>query len=715
PDQRGVAYVSNGMGAFAYVPETPSTTVTTTSDILDESDNLISLREAIIYASTIGGSNQTITFNSTLTASGNVTIVLNSNTANGYGPLLVNLPATNLTIQGPASGNSITVSGNGATGIFSINSNTTITNLTLTQGNGSGLVAGGAIYSNNLLRLDNITINNSTAADGAGLYQNGGFANLNSSNIGNSVYLSGGANLTASGGQWTGSLTGNNANVINISNLQSNLNIGATVARILTAGVNQTFGCISVTGPVDTTVGSGGVTLTGRNIQVTGNILTAAGDITLYGNGGGVYRSGSFVGVNITGPNVNVTSTGGNIILDGRGGSGGSKGNEGIKMDFALIQTGGNGKINVTGISGTGFDDGKGIHVNSTTVQAANGGVTMNGTGCTTYLNATGVLISVSNITLSDRGNLTLNGNIPQSQYGALGIESYQSTLSTVHGNILLVGNSNGTLSVTKGLYIHTPSGINSYIKSIGNGSVSLTGNALNGTTFACGIINEGVNISTYNGSLILNGTSCGTGSSAKGIILDRLAAIQANGPGSLISLNGFTPANSSGLGLDLVDGKIRSNATPIYLMVNTVNIGNSGSVNATTSGIVTVQTTQSSIDLGGPDSALNLGLSAEEINNITASTLIIGNSTTGPIVNTDPINFPTNLTLISSNSITQTGGNLTVSGTANLVSGGSGTNGNITLNNATNHFNIVQANGTNITIADATATIFSSIMGSLV
>ncbi|MFM7319618.1 MAG: choice-of-anchor Q domain-containing protein, partial [bacterium] len=235
-DQRGVTYVSNGMGAFAYVPETPSTTVSTASDILDESDNLISLREAIIYASTIGGSNQTITFNSTLTASGNVTIVLNSNTANGYGPLLVNLPATNLTIQGPASGNSITVSGNGATGIFSINSNTTITNLTLTQGDGSGLVAGGAIYSNNLLRLDNITINNSTAADGAGLYQNGGFANLNSSNIGNSVYLSGGANLTASGGQWTGSLTGNNANVINISNLQSNLNIGATVARILTAG-----------------------------------------------------------------------------------------------------------------------------------------------------------------------------------------------------------------------------------------------------------------------------------------------------------------------------------------------------------------------------------------------------------------------------------------------------------------------------------------------
>ncbi|MFM7590301.1 MAG: beta strand repeat-containing protein, partial [Isosphaeraceae bacterium] len=69
-------------------------------------------------------------------------------------------------------------------------------------------------------------------------------------------------------------------------------------------------------------------------------------------------------------------------------------------------------------------------------------------------------------------------------------------------------------------------------------------------------------------------------------------------------------------------------------------------------------------------------------------------------------------LTLISRNSISQSGaGNLTISGMANFVAGGSGASGDLTLNNATNNFGTVTATGANITIADASALTITDIV----
>jgi hypothetical protein len=144
-DQRGVVYTANDIGSYAYnINEAASNQVTTTLDLVDPTDNLTSLREAITYAGTLGGANQTITFASNLTSAGNATITLSN--ATGYGPLFVNLTSTNLTIQGPTSGNSITVSGGNVTGIFHIKTPTTINNLSIIYGNGANLPEGGAIY-----------------------------------------------------------------------------------------------------------------------------------------------------------------------------------------------------------------------------------------------------------------------------------------------------------------------------------------------------------------------------------------------------------------------------------------------------------------------------------------------------------------------------------------------------------------------------------------
>ncbi|MFN9903425.1 MAG: hypothetical protein ACK55Z_32560, partial [bacterium] len=71
--------------------------------------------------------------------------------------------------------------------------------MTLTAANGAGLIGGGALYSNSTLRLDNVTINNATAATGGAIYQDGGTANFNSIVLGNSLYLVNTGNVTLGG------------------------------------------------------------------------------------------------------------------------------------------------------------------------------------------------------------------------------------------------------------------------------------------------------------------------------------------------------------------------------------------------------------------------------------------------------------------------------------------------------------------------------------
>ncbi|MFM1801335.1 MAG: hypothetical protein RJA81_687, partial [Planctomycetota bacterium] len=67
----------------------------------------------------------------------------------------------NLTINGPGQAN-LTISGGNVTGIFNIESNTTIENLSIKYGIRTGITdIGGAIFSKNT----NLTINNSTLAD----------------------------------------------------------------------------------------------------------------------------------------------------------------------------------------------------------------------------------------------------------------------------------------------------------------------------------------------------------------------------------------------------------------------------------------------------------------------------------------------------------------------------------------------------------------------
>jgi hypothetical protein len=76
------------------------------------------------------------------------------------------------------------------------------------------------------------------------------------------------------------------------------------------------------------------------------------------------------------------------------------------------------------------------------------------------------------------------------------------------------------------------------------------------------------------------------------------------------------------------------------------------GTVNATSAGNVHIQTLGSGVNLGGADSAANLGLTSAEINQITAGTIQIGSTTTGNVTVSSNVTIPagSNLTMVTNN-----------------------------------------------------------------
>ena len=112
-----------GAYAFNFIPnsEAKSLVVNLADDVVSGSDEKTSLREALSYAASLGGT-QTITFDSTVFGDG-ATIVLDS--AKGEIEL-----SSNITIDGDVNADGkadVTIDGDNATRIFLINSEIAVT------------------------------------------------------------------------------------------------------------------------------------------------------------------------------------------------------------------------------------------------------------------------------------------------------------------------------------------------------------------------------------------------------------------------------------------------------------------------------------------------------------------------------------------------------------------------------------------------------------
>ena len=419
---------------------------------------------------------------------------------------------------------------------------------------------------------------------------------------------------------------------------------------------------------------SGSISLTGRNIVVTGNITTAAGDITLYGNGGGSYQNGTFDGVCISGSTVNVNTTGGNISVDGRGGL--NSVNAGVNLTSSKVQAGGSGYVTLTGVSGDGTTNAYGILASTVSVTTSTGSITVNGTSCGTALFGRGVYLKSSSIISAlGTGNVTITGNAANGTNYARGIEVSGSRVTTSNGTVTANGTSCGTAMGSIGIFLY-----NANIAATGAGNLAITGTAANGMDEACGILVMVSTVTTSTGSLMVNGTSYGTGTFAKGVYLYSSANISATGRGN-VTISGSTPGNTStGFGFHsyTAGSKVYSNGGLITLAANSLNLA--GPVNATSTGNVRIQTLGAGVNLGGVDNTANLGLTSPEIAQITANMLTIGNVNTNNIILSQNISWPTNITLssklpttgtLSNSNRTFTQGNyaLTAAGTITIAS----------------------------------------------
>jgi Fe-S cluster assembly iron-binding protein IscA len=197
------------LGAYEYQTEFSSTIVTTLDDVVDNQDNLISLREAATLYALKG---ETVTFAAGL-AGGTITLAGSE----------IEI-AKGITIDASANGG-ITVDGDGLSRVFYISSGTngtvSLVGLTVTGGNadsGAGIdnngtltltdctvagntssYGGGGITNNDTLTLTNCTVVGNTASSGGGVYNSSGTTTLtdctlsrnNAGNTGGGIYNGG--------------------------------------------------------------------------------------------------------------------------------------------------------------------------------------------------------------------------------------------------------------------------------------------------------------------------------------------------------------------------------------------------------------------------------------------------------------------------------------------------------------------------------------------
>ncbi len=252
------------IGAYEYRGnvEEPSTVVTTLSDIVDDVDGLISLREAVLYAA----DGDTVTFDRSL-AGGTVTL--------GGTQLEI---AKRIGFDASSIGG-ITIDAAGQSRVFCVAAGSsdapvTLNGLTMTGGSAE---SGGAIYNTGALRLIRCAVIGSRAADlGGGIYNGADLTLIESAVSGNTAARDGGGlyNVAAASAALTNTfLTGNTA--------ESHYGGG-----IYNAGALSVIGSVISANSAENNVGggifnSGALTIVGST--VSGNAAK---------NGGGIYTTG---------------------------------------------------------------------------------------------------------------------------------------------------------------------------------------------------------------------------------------------------------------------------------------------------------------------------------------------------------------------------------------------------------------------------------------
>jgi hypothetical protein len=514
-------------------------------------------------------------------------------------------------------------------------------------------------------------------------------------------------------GSGTVSLNGRNiifASGSSISVANGNLTLTANSAG--TAAGN--FRGLEINGSTLTTSGTGNISLTGKGGVVAGagnragilmtngavisstSAAAGAGTITLDGTGGLGTQLNN--GVEMTDPVTAITSIVGNISITGHAGTGTASTNVGVQIELgSVVRSTGAAKITINGTGGpTAVANSRGIGVrvsnDGSQVTSSGGDISITGHGANGGAGNFGVSIAFGGLINSTGGaKITMDGTAGTGTNSLSGvivsnfdvITDAPSRVLSDSGDIQITGHAgNGSQFGNIGINIDT----SAKVAATGFANITLTGFGANGTSDCYGVGLEGGDkpgtaVSTLSGNINITGT----GGSSAGTDMDGVRFEDSVGA-EAVSVSTFfvgaltitgTAGNSdpTSSGINIVDDTTMSFSGASTFIADTMDFGNSNvMVGSGVQGLSLFQKTNGRlINLGGADSATELGLTDAELDVIGTDTLFIGNSNTGAITVTAPISTPVSnsFALLSGANIDISGGSITTAGANVLLTPG--------------------------------------------
>jgi filamentous hemagglutinin family protein len=446
--------------------------------------------------------------------------------------------------------------------------------------------------------------------------------------------------------------------------------------------------------------GSYGVQLNGATIDSGGGSVTFQGNSSSM-DGAGIHLLSSAISsgagaVNLSSTNSRIllqagslTSASGNITVSASGGNNQhSLQIESYSSVASAVSTGGAGTINLSGnLTSGGVSSGSpaGLLITGSTVSAAGGGITLTGNA--------GVPSGVAQVSTGTRldagalvtnsGAISINGQVGgSSSAGSKGITvASGATVNSTGGNVSLTGThnnpsttdgtgvlinghlqANGALTVTGSATVGGSSGTGVDIGATGQliagpGGLTVIGSVSSSTTATNIIATSVAGTVTSSGNLAITGTANAPSAvNAKGVSLVG-GSVSTTGSATLTVTGSGVPAPAPATSYEVdVSGTTLSTAGgEIKLVGDRMNVASAINSGAGRTVIVPFSASRP-ISLGGASESAALNLTASEINNITAATLVVGGNTfTGGISigNTGGMISPTGtsaLSLINSN-----------------------------------------------------------------
>jgi filamentous hemagglutinin family protein len=499
------------------------------------------------------------------------------------------------------------------------------------------------------------------------------------------------------------SKSGSSANV-NIATPGAGFNLGAV--DMGTGTLTLSADRMTVTGSVATSGGAISMTAD-RYINVSQNINTQGGNITMSANAAGTGGGEDFAGVFVNG--VAVQSRGGNINITGKGSAYGGtvSGQHGIFLyngGAVRSYTGGGdgttGTITLTGVGGTfaGGDNGGVTLVGAaSTISSRDGNITINATGGTGASGGNaGLYVGGGAIRTDGAGTITVTatggqGNASRGIAVTGNAGAYGRIETMGSGSVNLTGTGGGTAGNNVGVYVYDGLASGSdygLIRASGTGNLSITGTggaAAGASNIGIAVQNTNSAILTNSGTLTLNGTATSSGSDPHGVYLALGGAVSS--ASGAVSIAGNS-TNGSGIALGAATVATGGAGT---LIIGGTSTNQSGFVVTgpatftTASGAMTL-TSNNGLDLtnavlvSGGGLTLTGGAGAIAANNavnLITGTITFTNSAgnvslsngTGYAVGLGASTAAGGLTVVSGAGITQSGA-LTVGGNASFTAG---------------------------------------------